>query len=73
MTRQSKMWTKEEIKQVTTLWETSTMKQMLETLNVTYTQLAYIVKEIRKAGYNLPRKRANGNIQTLIKDALNLN
>ena len=71
MSRQpSHEWTKNEVKEVAKLWETSTSKELSEKLGVKEFQLQYIVGQMKKAGFTLTKKHKNGNMQNLLKEAL---
>ena len=67
---QKHMWTKEQINVVKTQWNTKTATEICNELNIQYQQLAYIVKQMRLAGFNLPRKHVQGNLQSLLKECL---
>lgn len=66
----SHLWTKKEIALVAKLWESKTKRQVAIELGVTEPQVTYIVGQIRKAGYDLPHKKLNGNLRVLIKETL---
>ena len=66
------LWTKNEIKTVMTLWETATTQQIAEKLKRKPSQVSAIAVKIRKMGFDLPRKRINGYLDTLLREVLNL-
>jgi hypothetical protein len=59
-------WTADDIKKVITVWQTKTTKELAVELNKTTEEVNYIAAQIRKSGYDLPRKRKKGYIQPLI-------
>lgn len=64
-------WTIDEIKKVTTLWETSNPEAIAGELNISIPQLNYIAKRIRVHYPNLVnKKRRIGELDSLIKSAL---
>lgn len=67
------MWTKEEIKKFVQIWDSKTLDELVEEMGLTRSQLISMAYYIRKAGYKLPRKRKNGYLLSLIKEALNIN
>lgn len=62
------MWTKDEIRQVPKTWDTKTLREIAADLQVSVTSVAYIIKELRKQGVDLPRKHKNGVLMNLIKE-----
>ncbi len=64
----SHQWTKEDIKKVATLWDTNTTAEIKEQLGISTNQLTYIVGEMRKNGFTLPKKHKNGYIRALIEE-----
>ena len=68
LTREKKMWVKEEIKKINELWKTETPAQLARILGVEYQQLNYIVMEMRKSGFDLPKKHIKGQIRTLLDE-----
>lgn len=64
------MWVKDEIKKIHGLWNSATTKEICERLNVDRAQLGYIVLQMRRAGFNLPKKHENGKLQGLLKEVL---
>lgn len=65
-----RMLTKEEFQKFVELWNTSDAKTIAETLNITKERVSNIAMQIRKAGYDLPKKRINSAFQTLMREAL---
>lgn len=64
----SHMWTKEEIRKVATLWESSTISELEDELGLVKNRIMYIVKKMRDAGFDLPRKKKHGYIDSLLKE-----
>jgi len=69
-TIQRKSWTKKDIAAVLDLWETKTKAEIAEQLDVKMWQLTYLIKEIEKAGYKIPKKKQHHQTQILIKEVL---
>ncbi len=64
----SHMWTIAEAKIVLTLWNQKTKAEVAEELGVTELQLQGIVAQLRKAGFNLPKKHKNGHLRNLLEE-----
>lgn len=63
--------TKDDIRLIATQWESKTVRQIAEILDVT-TQTIYVIsKKMRDAGVNLPKKRQHGVINGLIREVIN--
>lgn len=62
------MWTKDDIKTVLKLWDTENSDYICKKLDISYMQLQYITKEIRKAGIPIAKKHSKGNLQGLLKE-----
>lgn len=69
--KQPHMWTKDDVKTVAKLWNSATVKELCDKLNVEYQQLNYIAKEMRKAGFDLPKKHSKGYVNSLLKEVYN--
>ena len=67
---EKKMFTQQEVNAVLELWETKTTEQIAKELGRDKSSIQYLATQIRKAGYNLPRKRHTGTIQLMIKEVL---
>lgn len=63
-----KLWTMNELDQVCTLWDSQTMEEIANRLGRSMPTVYKIVGKLRKAGYDLPVKRKNAYMDTLIKD-----
>lgn len=63
-------WTKDEVKRIVSLWDQKNPDELANDLNISKLQLMYMVGLIRKNGYKLTRKRKNGTLSILIKEAL---
>lgn len=70
MTNNSHMWKKDEIKKILELWNTMNVVELAKEFNVNKQQLGYIVIQMRKAGFTLPKKHMNGKLQSLLKEVL---
>lgn len=65
------MWTADEIKQISKLWESHTITEMAEKLGVNEQQVIYMGTQIRKVYPKLvPKKHRKGYISNLIKQTL---
>ncbi len=64
-----KMWTKQDIKKVMTLWDETSPQDLCETLNRNKGQILYIARIIRKEGFPLSRRQPR-KINILVKDAV---
>ena len=62
----SKQWTKQDMLTIKQLWETKTGRQICDELACSPQQLGYIVKQIRLAGFELPKKHKVGTLRELI-------
>lgn len=63
-------WTKESLKSVINLWESKTLDEISKELGVNIQNVIYIASRIRKAGYDLPRKKKRGTVDLLIKEVI---
>lgn len=66
----SHMWTKDEIKKIFEIWESSTIDEVAEELGIERIQVQYMANQIRAAGYELAKKHRKGYLSSLIKEAL---
>lgn len=66
--RDNHMWTKSEIKEVSKLWKTATIKEICDKLGIQKSQLMYMKQQMQKAGFNLPRKHKIGYMQMLLEE-----
>jgi hypothetical protein len=66
----SHTWTKSEINKVLELWSTHSLKDLCIEIGINYRQIQYITSEIRKAGYNLPRKHVVSSRRALIFECI---
>lgn len=67
---QSHKWTKAEIKILISLWTSKTLEEVAKEIGVSSAQILYMVREIRKAGHEMPKKKRNGIKRGLIMEAL---
>lgn len=65
-----KSWTKKEIKKMILLWESKTVEQICEEIGRNRSQVMGMAREIRRAGYDLPKKKVITKKRTLIEDVL---
>lgn len=68
--KRSQLWTKEEIKELLTMWDTSTKQDLAEKLGREPHQIAAMAARVRRAGYKLARKRMKDIYGNLIKEAM---
>ncbi len=62
------MWTKDEIKKIARMWTDKTMQDIADDLGVEKIKIAALTTQMRKAGFNLPRKHRNGYLLSLLKE-----
>lgn len=62
------MWTKDEIKKVTKLWESNSVETLAEEMGVKPNQLYGLIVQMRKAGFNLIKKHRKGYLLSLLKE-----
>ena len=70
MTKVRKSWTKEDVRKVARLWETSTRDELAKELGVNVEQVTYISSEMRKVGFNIPKKRRNAEFRLMLAEVL---
>lgn len=66
----SHQWTKREIESVIQLWESKTVKELADELELNEMQINYMAKAIRDAGHKLPKKRKIGQLRLLVQEVL---
>lgn len=66
--KQSKMWTKDEIRKVVEFWSTKSTSELCEMLNAKEFQLLYVAAKLRKAGVKIPKKHQTGYLDKLVKE-----
>lgn len=64
------MFTKKDILAVVDLWEKKGTQEIADEMGLTKNQIVYLAVQIRNSGYKLPKKKKNGYIQSLVKEAL---
>ncbi len=69
-TQHNRMYTKQDIKVVIELWETSNTAEIAKELDITSQQVQYLAGQIRKFGYKLTRKTVRGYMGTLVKEVM---
>lgn len=62
--------TKDVIKEFVNIWDDMTTSQIAKKFGITNAKVSYIALQIRKAGYPLTKKRINGQMQSLIHEAI---
>jgi predicted transcriptional regulator len=67
---QKRLFTKQEIKLIAELWESETTETIAEKLGRPKSSIQYMVTQIRKLGYVIPRKKKNNVTNNLIHEAL---
>lgn len=68
--KKKKMYTRDEVKAVATLWQDKTVDELARELKRTPQSITYIAHMIRKQGYNLARKRKTGTTMLMVHDVL---
>lgn len=64
------MWTKDGIKTVLTMWNSSTKQQIADRLGCSVTSVGIMAFYLRKEGADLPKKTIHGEIRKLVRDVL---
>lgn len=64
------MWTKEEIRTVRDLFETTTMREIAAKIGREDTEIGYIISLMRNAGFKIPKKSSKGYMKTLLGEVL---
>lgn len=64
----SHMWTKDDLKKVLQLWESNTKEEIAAEIGVTELQLYHAVGQLRKAGFNIPKKHKKGQLRNLLEE-----
>ncbi len=62
------MWTRAQLNDVITLWDSETVQALADRIGVTKNQVQQIATRFRKMGVKLARKRQNGYLETLMKE-----
>lgn len=63
-----KMWTKGEMSDLVKLWNTTDMEVLERKLGRSKATIQGMLKKMRSAGIDIPKKRVTGYIDTLVKD-----
>ncbi len=66
----SKQWTKTDLKKFLSLWESKTGNQLAKEFGVSRNYINAIATKFRKNGFALPKKRAAGVLDGLIKEVI---
>lgn len=64
------MWTKEEIRTVLELWQDSSVADIAAEIGVDPARVVYIAQQIRRAGYELPKKHIKGRTMSMVEDVI---
>lgn len=67
---EKKQFTKSEIALVLELWNDKDTAEIAKELGRTTATISYIATQIRKSGYDLPRKHKRGTLRLLIGEVL---
>lgn len=59
-------WTKDNLRKLLSLWETKTPDEIAIKLGTDRKKINYMAYELRKAGFNIPTKRTNGQLKKMI-------
>lgn len=62
------MWTKEQIKKIVAIWDTTSKEDVAKALEVKPEQVQYIVTALRASGIKLARKHRGGYMKNLIEE-----
>lgn len=63
-------FTKQHIASVIDLWEKKDLQEIADELNIRRDQVQYLAHQIRRAGFNLPKKRMKSKQLSLIREVL---
>lgn len=63
-------WTKDEIKKVANVWESTNPQDLADDLKIEHKQLMYMVKKMRDVGFKLTKKRKVAYINTLLNEVM---
>jgi predicted transcriptional regulator len=66
--RTHKMWTKSEFNELVRLWNTSDMETIVRKLGRSRPTIQAVIRKLRSAGVDVPKKRISGYIDTLVND-----
>ena len=71
MSKSSKhMWTKADINVLLDAWKTKTTDDLIKTMKRDRASINGMIYRIRRAGYDIPRKRKSSVISILVKEVL---
>jgi len=70
MSKTYKQWTKEELREFVSLWDTNTGEELAEKFAVSRQTINGIAKKFKDSGYHLQSKRKNGTVNLLIKEVI---
>ncbi len=70
MKKQRITWTQDQIKKLSRLWNDKSSEEIANELGVERKQVIYMAYQIRKAGFELTRKRKRGELRSLIVESL---
>jgi biotin operon repressor len=66
----SKQLTKEDIREIITLWDSITVKQLAEKIGVSEFTIYSVAKTLRTHGVHIPSKRRKNILQGLVKEVI---
>ena|SRR3990167_7063684 len=64
--KERRMWTKNDIKLIHKLWTNKTTEEVCKEMNLTKIQVQYMVRQMRKAGIDMPKKHRSGHVMNLL-------
>jgi len=68
--RTYKSWTKSELREFLSLWDTSSSEDLATKFGVSKATIAVIANNFRKEGYPLQKKRQGGSMRLLIQEII---
>ena len=69
--RKNNPWTIDEIEALHRIWESASSEEVARKLGRSAQQVSAMAGKLRKAGIDLPQKRKNGYLNTLIQEYIN--
>lgn len=64
--RPQRVWKEEEIKSIVSFWKDFTPSEIARKLGMRNEQVNYLVTEMRKIGFDLPKKKQKGRLQAIL-------
>lgn len=68
--KKNKMWTKDQIKKLARVWESSSLQELADEFHVEKSRVQSIVASMRKVGFKLAKKHREGYQRGLLQEVL---